>query len=51
MKRPSIYRVRKPCEPGYEGKWCLAVPNEVSISFWYYDTRAEARSARKRIGR
>lgn len=38
----EIYRVKKPCKPGYEGMWCLALHSESCLSFYYFDMLLEA---------
>lgn len=46
MKPWTVHEVRKPCKPGYEGKWCVYAYHTTGkgISFWYYDTEAEAQN-------
>lgn len=43
-KRPrdKVYRVKQPCSPGYEGKWCRASYHSGGVSFFYFDTKEEA---------
>lgn len=48
MRTWGIYRVKKPCTPGFEGTWCVAWKSNVmpGPAFWYYRTRKLARAAR-----
>jgi hypothetical protein len=42
MKPWTVRRIKRPCAPGTEGKWCVYAYHSAGVSFWLYDTRREA---------